>query len=391
MKKLILLALCCLVAAGLFVVGCGDDGATDATQTTAAPTETTAAPETETTAAPETESTEGSTEAEVIKLTFASEKPPTHLDSVHMFPGFFEAVEEYTNGKYKFEIEWFPVNTILAPADVWDGLANGIVTSGESSMGYNPRAFPVIQTMMQPGISPPKDTRAMNYAGTKLLEKYQPEELSANHLFFLYACGPGWLHADYPIETVDQLKGMRIRCSGTAVRAIELVGGDPIAMPMADVYEAAQKGTIDALVSPAETLEGWKHNELFDYSTFMNQIYASDFMWVAMNNDTWNSLPDDLKAAFDAVSPEYSLVAGAMWDYGHNHALEVSEAIGHQTAELPEAEKAKLTELVKPVRDEYKAMLDGLGLPGEQIINDCVEFMEEANAREYETWEPPAE
>jgi TRAP-type C4-dicarboxylate transport system substrate-binding protein len=228
-------------------------------------------------------------------------------------------------------------------------------------------------------------------AGMELYNKYQPKELADTHVLFIYACGPGYLHADFPLETAAQLDGLRIRCSGTSTRAIELVGADPIAMPMADVYEAAQKGTIDALVSPAETLEGWKHNELFDYSTLFNQIYASDFFWVAMNLDKWNSLPDDLKAAFESVAAAGATQAGAIWDYAHEHAIEVSGPLGHKIAVLPDAEKAKVTEMIKPIRDEYLAYLNEAGLPGDQIIADCVSMMEKANAVEYEKWTPPTQ
>lgn len=367
MKKLIVLVACLAVVAALVVVGCGEEETT----TTVAPA-TTVAP----------------TEATVIKLTFAHEKPPTHVDATDNFPGFFSMVEEATGGKYKFEIEWFPVNTILAPPDIYDGVKTGVVDCGQSSMGYTPRAFPVMQTMMQPGISPPKDTAAMVAAGMELYAKYQPAEFADTHVLFLYACGPGWLHWNKPAETAEQLKGLRIRCSGTSTEAVKLAGADAIAMPMADVYEAAQKGTIDALLSPAETLEGWKHNELFDYSTFMSTLYASDFFWVAMNLDKWNSLPEDLKAAFESVAAAAAARAGGIWDYAHEHAMQVSEEIGHTFAYMPEAELAKLTEAIKPIKDQYMAYLDEQGLPGQQIIDDCVSIMDKANAVEYEPWEP---
>lgn len=388
MKKLVVLAICFasfVALLGVLTVACGEEETT--TTTAPATSATTASPETATSAVEET-TTSGATEPTVIKLTFASEKPSTHTDHTDNFPGFFQMVEKATGGKYKFEIEWFPVNTLVAPADIYDGVKTGVVDCGQSSMGYTPQMFPVMQTMMQPGISPPNDTRAMVAAGLELYKKYQPQELADTHLLFLYACGPGWLHANFQLEKADQLKGLRIRCSGTSVRAIELVGADPIAMPMADVYEAAQKGTIDALLSPAETLEGWKHNELFDYSTLCNQLYASDFFWVAMNLDKWNSLPDDLKAAFESVFEAASMRAGAIWDYIHEHAMQVSEPLGHKFAQLPDEERVKITEMVKPIRDEYLDYLNGLGLPGEDIINDCVAFMEKANAAQYDSWAP---
>ena len=254
------------------------------------------------------------------------------------FPGFFEAVEAATNGKYKFEIEWFPVNTLLAPADIYDGVKNGIVDAGQSSMGYTPRQFPVMQTMMQPGIAR-RRTRPRWWPPVWNCMRSTSRKNSPTPTFSISTrVDRASSTTTSPITTVDQLKGMRIRCSGTSTEAVKLVGADPIAMPMADVFEAAQKGTIDALLSPAETLEGWKHNELFDYSTFMPQLYASDFFWVAMNQAKWDSFPDDLKAAFESVASRWAATAGAIWDYAHEHAIKVSaDTKQHQVVQLPEA------------------------------------------------------
>jgi TRAP-type C4-dicarboxylate transport system substrate-binding protein len=110
-----------------------------------------------------------------------------------------------------------------------------------------------------------------------------------------------------------------------------------------------------------------------------------------MNLDTWNSLPDDLKAAFDQVADAAAARAGAIWDYAHEHAMEVSGDIGHQFAYMPDDELAKLTEAIKPVKDNYMQYLDDQGLPGQQIIDDCVSLMTKANAAEYEKWTPPTE
>jgi TRAP-type C4-dicarboxylate transport system substrate-binding protein len=382
-KKLLILVLAgLLIIAGLALAACGEEETPASSATTAASTETTAA-STETTAAP-------SAEAQVIKLKFACEKPPTHVDMTDNFPGFFNLVEQATNGKYKFEIEWFPVNTILAPADIYDGIVNGIVDAGQSSMAYTPKRFPVILTLSQPGIAPPKSTSAMAKAANELYAKYQPKELADTHLLYLYPSGPGWLHSKKEVTTVDQIKGMRIRVSGVGTEGVKLVGGDPIAMPMADVFEAAQKGTIDALISPAEALEGWKHAELFDFSVLSPYLYASDIFFVTMNKEFFESLPADLQAAIDSVSMEAGLLGGAIWDYAHDHGMKYAEGMGHKKSEWSEAEKAKLVEALKPIRESYIKMLTDLGLPGEEIVTTAVALVEEANKGQYETWAPAA-
>jgi TRAP-type C4-dicarboxylate transport system substrate-binding protein len=385
MRKLIVFAACLAILASLVVVGCGEDETTTtmAPATTAGPA-TTAAPATTTTAAP--------AEATVIKLSFTTQIPATHIDLRIHFPGFFKMVEDATNGKYKFDIEWFPVNTILAPADIYDGVVNGVVDVGQSSTAYTPRRFPTILTLSQPGIAPPKSAAAMARAAMELYDKYKPKEFADTHLLYFHPTGPGWMHSKTPVESVDDMKGKRIRVSGTGSVAVELLGGDPIAMPMADVYEAAQKGTIDYLVSPAETLEGWKHMELFNYSTFVPYIYSSDIFFVTCNLDTWNSFPDDLKAAFDSVAMDAAIRGGRIWDYASIHGLQVAaEQFGHKQIFLSATEEAKILEMLKPVRDKWVAELNGYGLPGEEIVTSASEIVAECNKIEFEPWTPESE
>lgn len=392
MKKFFVLAASALIVISLVLAGCGPS----TTPTTAPTTVPTTAPTTSspvpTTSTPATTpvSTSGPGSPTTIKLTFASEKGPNHTDMTQNFPGFFKMVEEATNGKYVFDIEYFPINTLLAPADIYDGIKTGVVDAGQSSTAYTASRFPLLLTYSQPGIAPPKSASAATKAVMDLFAKYNPKEFADTHVLYFYPTGPGWMHANEAITTVDQMKGKKIRVSGVGVEAVKLIGGDPIAMPMGEVYESAQKGLIEVLVSPAETLEGWKHAELFNYSTFVPYIYASDIFFVTMNQNKWNSLPDDLKAAFNSVALKAALRAGSMWDYIHESGKNFAKAQpgGHEFLELSEAEEAKLLELLKPIKDKYTTLLNGQGLPGEQIIADAQQIMDEANKQEYETWKP---
>jgi TRAP-type C4-dicarboxylate transport system substrate-binding protein len=388
-KRIVLLVACLAIFAGLVLVGCGGE-TTTTTSVATGTSESTAVSTTASTAASTETSVPASGEPIVIKLKFASEKPPTHVDMTDNFPGYFAMVEKATNGKYKIEVEYFPVGTILAPADIYDGTVNKIVDVGQSSMAYTPKRFPTILTLSQPGIAPPNSTTAMAKAANELYAKYKPKELADTHVLYLYASGPGWLHTKSKIETVDQLKGMKIRVSGTGVRGVQLIGGDPIAMPMADVFEAAQKGTIDALISPNETLEGWKHAELFDYSVFVPYLYASDIFFVTMNQAVWDALPEDLKAAFDSVAVEAGIRAGSIWDYASNHGMEFAKAKGHQFSELSDAERTKLAGILTPVRAEYVKSLNDLGLPGEEIATAAASLVGEANKIQFDAWQPAA-
>lgn len=386
MKKLALLLVGLLVlSAGLLVAGCGDS-TPDTTATTAGATDTTTA-----TTEATTDSTEAPpAEAEVIKLRMASEKGPTHGDMLYNYPAFFEMVEQASGGKYKLEVEYFPVGTILAGPDIYDGVVNGIVEVGQSSMAYTPKRFPVMQTVSQPGIAPPVSCSAMAKAVMDLYNELKPEELADTHVLYLYPSGPGSLHSKQEVTGIDWLKGKKVRVSGVGTEGMKLVNADPIAMPMADVFEAAQKGTIDALVSPAETLENWKHAELFDFSVFAPQLYASDVFFVVMNLKFWEGLPDDLKAAFEAVQIDAAVQGGAIVDYFGEHALQwAEEEFGHKYAQWTPEQEAELFEKLAPIRDNYAKELDGLGFDGKSIVDLAAKLVGEANAGTYAPWSPP--
>ncbi len=330
--------------------------------------------------APEKPAPAPAPQPETIDLGFVHIWPATHFTATNQFPRYFKMVEEATGGKYILNIEYYPVGTLLGGAEAYDGVVKGIAESGTSSFGYTPGRFPVTLTMNQSGIAPPKDCQAAGLAEWDFYNKYKPAELDDVKILCIYPTGPGWIHSHVPITTVDQMKGMKIRVTGSGVLGVQAVGGEPIAMPMGDVYQAAQKGTIEALVSPLETLEGWKHAEVFDYSTFVPYFY-SEFFWLAMNWDKWNSLPKDLQAAFDAVAPDAVKDASEIWQDNMKHGMDFASASpgGHEFIYFSDDEVAKLKEMLKPVRSQYVGELNSKGFPGEEIVTAASEIMEKYN------------
>lgn len=327
--------------------------------------------------------------AEAIKIGFVHIFPATHYAVVDQFSSYFKMVEEATKGKYTLDIEYYPVGTLLGGSEIYDGVVTGIADSGQSSFGYNPGRFPVILTLNQPGIAPPKNADAAARTIWEFYNKFKPKELEDTKVLYLYATGPGYLHSKTPIRSVDDMKGLIIRCTGGGVEAVKLVGAEPYACPMGDVYVSVQKGLANALVSPPETLDGWKHHELFDYSTSVPHFY-SEFFYIVMNWDKWNALPKGLQDAFDAVAEDAMKEAGQIWQYQQKVGMDVASASpgGHEFIYLSDAEVAKLRAAIAPLREAYIAELNAKGLPGEEIVNEAAKIVEKYNKLEYEPWTP---
>ena len=326
---------------------------------------------------------------EKITLGLVHIWPPTFYTHVEQFPRFFKMVEKATNGKYILDIKWYPVGTLLGGSEIYDGVVKGIADSGCASFSYTPGRFPVMLALNEPGIAPPENPDAASRTGWEYYNKWKPKELTDVKVLYLFGTGPGWIHSKKPIRTVDDMKGLKIRVTGPGVAVAKAVGGEPIALVMGEVYIAAQKGIIDSLISPTVTLQGWKFHELFKYSTFVPHFY-SEFFYVAMNWAKWKALPKDLQAAFDAVAEDAVKEAGQIWQYNSKKAMDFAKQQpgGHEFLYLPEAEVAKLKQLLEPTRAKYIATLKAKGLAGEEIVNEARRIVEKYNKLKYEPWKP---
>jgi len=372
MRKFLLVLLMIVLVSGLIFGGCTKEAPppTPAPPTPAPPTPAPPAPET-------------------VKLRFCHVFPSVGFYQEVQFPRYFKIIEEATGGKYVFDIEYFPVGTILGGSEAYDGVINGIVDAASIPVAYTPGRFPVIMTLSQSGVAPAKNCDAAVRTIWEFYEKFKPVEFDEVKILHFYATGPGWIMSNTPITTVDQMKGMKIRVSGSGSLGVQAIGAEPIAMPMGDVYMSAQKNIIEATVEPISCLEMWKHAEVFDYSTYMGYLY-SEYFWTAMNLDTWNSLPKDLQEAFDAVASDACNDAGAVWQYYEKHGMEFAAASpgGHEYIYLSDAEVAKLKGMLASVGDQYIAEMNAKGLPGEELVNEAAKIMEKYNKLEYEPFAP---
>jgi len=324
-----------------------------------------------------------------ITLGFAHIWPAAHFTQAKQFTSYFKMVEKATKGKYTLDIKWYPVGTLLGGVELYDGVVKGIAESGTSSLAYTPGRFPVMFTLYVPGAAPPESAAAAARTVMEFYKKWNPKEFSETKNLYFYATGPAWLHTKRPVRHLDDIKGLKVRATADNVEVFKLLGAEPTSMVMGEVYVAGKKGIIDSLISPLETLQAWKHAELFDYSTFVPHFYSS-FFWVSMKWDKWKALPKDLQKAFDSVAEDAAKEAGAIWDYYQVAAMNFSKKKpgGHEFIRLPEAEWARVKEMTKPIREKYVANLNSKGLPGEEIMESTGTIMDKYNKQTYEEWKP---
>lgn len=307
-----------------------------------------------------------------IELTYSIFFPATHQNTV-LATEWAKEIEKRTAGRVKITV--FPGGT-LTPADkCYDGVEKGISDIGMSVLGYTRGRFPLSEV-----IDLPLGYRSGAVA-TDLINayynKFHPREFDTVKIMYLHAHGPGFLHTKKPVATVEDLKGMKIRCTGLAAKIVTALGGTPVAMPMGETYDALSRGVVDGSMAPIESLQGWRWGEVVKSSTECYGAAYSTAFFVAMNKAKWNALPADVQQTIEKVNEEWIPRTGKSWDDMDKAGKAFAAGRGNQIVTLTPEENARWAKAVQPILDEYVKNMKEKGVPGAEALAFCQGFLKQ--------------
>lgn len=307
-------------------------------------------------------------QAEPIKLTYSIFFPPTHAQAIAAMD-YAKEVEKRTDGKV--QITTFPGGTLTKAPMVYDGVVQGISDMGNSCFAYTRGRFPVMEVVDLPMGYP--SGKVATCVANAFAKTVNPKELQDVKVLYVHAHGPGLLHTKKPVRTLEDLKGMKIRATGLSAKVVEALGAVPVAMPQGDTYESLQKGVVEGTFGPIEVLKGWKQGEVIDYTTDCSSIGYTTAMFVVMNKDKWNALPDDVKKVMEETAEEWVAVHGKAWDAADKEGRKFTLSLDNEIITLSDEENAKWRKAVEPIIKDYASKAPN----GEANVAKVNELIEE--------------
>ncbi len=308
-----------------------------------------------------------------VKLNYSNFFPAPHTNAV-LSVEWGKEIEKRTNGKVQVTV--FPGGT-LTPADkCYDGVAKGISDVGMSVASYTMGKFPLSEVLDLP-------LGAKNAAVTTRLvndfyRKFTPKEFDEVKIMYFHAHGPGIVHTKgKEINRLEDLKGVKVRATGTTAKIVSYLGATPVAMPMPETYDAISRGVADGVVCPLEALQGWKLGEVVKFTT---QNYGSAYnllFFVAMNKDKWNALPPDVQKIIEQINIEWIEKHGKNWDEIDQKGYAFAQKLGDKIIPLSKEEDARWAKAVSPIFDEYVKEKKAKGLPAEEALRFCRERLKQ--------------
>jgi TRAP-type C4-dicarboxylate transport system substrate-binding protein len=314
--------------------------------------------------------------AKPIELSLSLIIPPKHLRNVYVLEPWVKMIQERTQGNVKINVYFS--NALTPIPEMFNSAVSGVADIAEGIAYATPGRFPLTESVMLPelGLNTSLSCSKALWHLYKTFPEVKAEYSGVKMLWLHVTPGTKIITRKKPVRSLQDLKGLKIRVSGTtAVKIAKALGFTPVSMSMGDLYLALEKGVIDGVVLPSEILISRRLGEVTKYVTDVD--LGHDAFFVVMNQGTWNKLPPETQKVFNDLTGDWAVdFTGKAWDRFDKEAEAAVKAKGIEYISLSSQELAKWRKLLVPVKDEYAAELEAKKLPGKKILNELIKLGE---------------
>ncbi|HUP17579.1 MAG TPA: TRAP transporter substrate-binding protein [Acidimicrobiia bacterium] len=338
-----------LMVLAMVVVACGGDGTTETTETTG----TTAAPAETTTTAPEETTTTGPAPIEepvILRLSVETNvgDPLANLltyfgDNLESELGDRIAVERFLGGALGDEIAQME---LIRAGEVDVVPIGSDIVQLDSSFGIFdfPFLFPDRETVYRL-----LDGDVGQQLKDSLLESAGLVVLGFGENGFRQIT-----NNVRPVVTPADLDGLKLRTPGSETRilAFTSLGAVPTPMDLGEVYLALDQGVLDGQENPMGVVQEFSFYEVQAYLSLSNHVYSP--ITLAINADTWDSLPDDVKTAVENAA---AAAVAQSREEGQANDQNLAAELEAEGMEVNEIDIAAFQEAATPIWEELASVV----------------------------------
>ncbi|MFC2992749.1 TRAP transporter substrate-binding protein [Halomonas tibetensis] len=251
-------------------------------------------------------------------------------------------------------LRYYEPGELIPPFEILDAVSEGRYPAGFTWVGYDQGSIPSLPLFAGApfGMEPPAYL-AWHYHGDGhelLKEIYEPYNV---HPLLCSMIGPeaaGWFAE--PLESLDQIDGLRIRFAGIGGRVMERLGASVTMLPGGELYQAMERGTIDATEFSAPAVDRiLGMQEIVNNYVLPGWHQTFTTAHLLINKDAWDELEDSTRAQIDMGCRSATLFGFAESEWENPQALRDFQDEGVNAQVLPE----EILEALREVTYEVQA------------------------------------
>lgn len=263
---------------------------------------------------------------------------------------FADKVKEYSGGE--IEIKVYGPGQLSGANELLSAVQHGMVDIGVSSLLYYSGTVKEAFGTYLP-YAWENSVEALKFWESGYLDFWK--EVAPNYDFTYLnpvAGGRFGIMTKTPINTLEDMKGLKLRAAGMLGAFATALGATPINLDPAEQYIALQRGTIDGLIFPIYSTRAYRLHEVIKYIT-SPPIYSPGFVDMFMSKKTWEKLSKENQDAINRASKEAMYFSFIFFESQDYDIAAFNNKNGVVTTELSEEEQNKFREASKGLFAEH--------------------------------------
>ncbi len=255
---------------------------------------------------------------------------------------YIKRANEMLQAKYPGEVE---IKYIGGPEAVPTRDQPEALRAGTVEMYYGTAAY-------YAGIAPAANTTKLSQLTSQeekdvgadaIYDEIHRQKLNAAYLGALGSQNPFQLYTLKKVTAPGQINGLRIRSSAMYIDFLKALGVNPVVTKPGDVYQALERGVVDGLMWPLDSIRPWGWHEKVKFVTGPPFYKVSHPLLI--NAKIWDSLPKHIQEVLmEALRLEVIVIDARTADDISNEYKEMKKA-GMAVTEFSPADTKKYLDM----------------------------------------------
>lgn len=328
--------------------------------------------------------------SEEITVTLVNGHPPVFLWVKHLTETFIPTVDKALEGT-DYTIKWSEAygGTLAAVGGELEAIEDGLAEVGAVPTVFEPTSLPLQNVTYYTPFGTPDPQVVLN-AVDKLHEDVPGmigswENFNAEYLGGGFALDNYLMMTNFPVASIDDLKGRKIGAPGPAVNWLEGTGAVGVAGNLTTYYNDISTGVFDGTIvfptaaAPAKLHEVAPHVLITDFGA----QYAGSLV---ANKEWYDAQPEAVQNALRAGAEAYTTAYIAEQNARVEAALKLMEDGGATITRLSPEERVRWAEALPQIADVWAKNADGQGLPGSEVLDTYIGLLKEAGVELARDW-----
>ena len=198
------------------------------------------------------------------------------------------------------------------------------------------------------------------------------------------------LMTNFPVDSIDVLAGRKILAPGPSAAWLEGTGAVAVDGGLTTYYTQIQTGVADGVLTILTGAPPYRIHEVAPYITLVG-LGGQMTGGMAINLDTWNDLPTDIRDVLGALGSEYSRGVADEIGARYERGLESMRAEGATITELSQEQRLRWLNGLPDIAGRWAEATEARNIPAAEILRSYMDAVRRRGGQPLRDWDRPGQ